>query len=215
MTLNIRDFCHNNSIFERFHAEYTENSGYSMRFFPKNWEIRINWYKINHISNNLGRKLRKIGIFTKTGTNSHTLFLQNNRMWIYISTIIKTIVFPHKNKVEKSHNLNLTKYPQIIVENTENSPNSSTYTIEYKIVRIPHLFFSKFGIFSSVMAIVLQTSSNCSYTKHQEQQLTAHTSIVERIMASVTNTHPYLQTHYCIHWCKSVNQHHQVQILNK
>ena len=34
-TPNTQDFCHNNSQFERFHAEYTENSGHSMRFFPK------------------------------------------------------------------------------------------------------------------------------------------------------------------------------------
>ena len=44
-------------------------------------------------------------------------------MWINISAIAKTIVFFHsKNKVGKSHNSNLTKYPQVIVENTENSP---------------------------------------------------------------------------------------------
>ena len=34
-TPNTRDFCHNNSQLERFHAEYTKNSGYSMRFFQK------------------------------------------------------------------------------------------------------------------------------------------------------------------------------------
>ena len=60
-------------------------------------------------------------------------------MWIYISAIAKTIVFPHKTKVGKSQNSNLTKYPQVIVENTENSPNSSSYTIEYKSARSSHL----------------------------------------------------------------------------
>ena len=34
-TPNIRDFHHKNSQFEHFHAEYSENSGYSMRFFRK------------------------------------------------------------------------------------------------------------------------------------------------------------------------------------
>ena len=34
-TLITRDFCHKNPQFERFHAEYTENSGHSMRFFRK------------------------------------------------------------------------------------------------------------------------------------------------------------------------------------
>ena len=32
-TLNTWDFCHKNSHFECFHAEYTEKSGHSMRFF--------------------------------------------------------------------------------------------------------------------------------------------------------------------------------------
>ena len=34
-TPNTRDFRHKNSQFEHFHAEYTKNSGYSMRFFQK------------------------------------------------------------------------------------------------------------------------------------------------------------------------------------
>ena len=34
-TPNVWDFHHNISKFERFHAEYTENSGYSIGFFRK------------------------------------------------------------------------------------------------------------------------------------------------------------------------------------
>ena len=34
-TPNTWDFHHKNSQFERFQAEYTENSGHSMRFFRK------------------------------------------------------------------------------------------------------------------------------------------------------------------------------------
>ena len=47
-------------------------------------------------------------------------------MWVHISTIAKTIVFPHKTKVEISHKSNLTKTSTIIVENTENLPNPSS-----------------------------------------------------------------------------------------
>ena len=60
-------------------------------------------------------------------------------MWIHISEIAKTSIFLHKIKVGKSQNSNPTKYPQVIVENTKNSPNSSSYTIEYKFVRNSHL----------------------------------------------------------------------------
>ena len=104
-------------------------------------------------------------------------------MWIYISSIIKTIIFPHKIKVEKSHNLNLTKYPLIIVENTENSPNSSFYTIEHKLVRNSHLLSQKMAFSQVPQQLFKQTNANCSHTKFSEQQLTAHTSIVKRITA--------------------------------
>ena len=60
-------------------------------------------------------------------------------MWVHSSILAKTIVFPHKIKVEIVHKLNPTKTSTIIVENTENSPKSSFYTIEYKIVRNSHL----------------------------------------------------------------------------
>ena len=56
-------------------------------------------------------------------------------MWIHSGALSKTIILPHKTKVEIIHKSNPTKPSTIIVENTENSPNSSSYTIEYKIVR--------------------------------------------------------------------------------
>ena len=70
-------------------------------------------------------------------------------MWIYISAIAKTIFFPHKTKVEIFTNHYLAKTSTIIVENTENLPNSSSYTIEYKLVRISHLLSQKLA-FSQV-----------------------------------------------------------------
>ena len=41
----------------------------------------------------------------------------------------------------------LQKYPQVIVEKTENSPNSSSYTIEYKLVRNSHLLSQNWHFF--------------------------------------------------------------------
>ena len=88
-------------------------------------------------------------------------------MWIYISAIAKTIVFPHKTKVEKSHNSNLTKYPQIIVENTENSPNSSIYTIEYNIVRNSHLLSQKLA-FSQVPQQLFNKQVEIAHTQNYQ-----------------------------------------------
>ena len=46
-TPNTRDFHHKNSKIERFHAEHTENSGYSMRFFRKIGKLALFGIKLN------------------------------------------------------------------------------------------------------------------------------------------------------------------------
>ena len=64
-------------------------------------------------------------------------------MWIYISAIAKTIIFSTQNRGGNISQVIFCKTSTIIVENTENSPNSSSYTIEYKLVRISHLLSQK------------------------------------------------------------------------
>ena len=71
----------------------------------------------------------------------------------------ETILFPHKTKVEIVHKSNPTKKSTIIVENTENLPNSSFYTIEYKIVRNSHLLSQNWHF--------LKCHSNCFTNKHK------------------------------------------------
>ena len=80
-------------------------------------------------------------------------------MWVHISAIGKTIVFPHKIEVEILNKLYPTKTSTIIVENTKNFPYSSSYTIEYKIVRNSHLLSHKNWH-------LLKCHSNCSTNKH-------------------------------------------------
>ena len=125
---------------------------------------------------------------------------RNNFMWVHISKIAKTIVFPHKTKVENLIIQILQKHPQIIVENTENPPNSSINTIEYKIVRNSHPLSQNWHF--------LKCHSNCSTNKHK---LLTHKVIKAAIncsyvycegnTATVVNTHYSLQMHYCCHWC--------------
>ena len=67
-------------------------------------------------------------------------------MWVNISTKAKTIVLPHKIMVVILHKLFLAHISTIIAENTENSPNLSSYTIGHKIVRKSHLLLHKIGI---------------------------------------------------------------------
>ena len=114
-------------------------------------------------------------------------------MWVHISTKAKTIVLPHKFEVVILHKLYLTKKTStIIVENTENLPYSSSYTIEYKTVRNSHLLSYKNWHF-------LKCHSNCSTNKckllmHKpsKQQLTAHTSIVKGNMTKCHKHAPFL-----------------------
>ena len=104
-------------------------------------------------------------------------------MWLQISAKAKQFFYHTKIKVVIFHKLNLTHIFTIIAKNTENLLNSSSYTIEHKIVRKSHLLSCKIGIFSGATAIVLQTNINCSYARASKQQLTAHTSIVKGDMA--------------------------------
>ena len=112
-------------------------------------------------------------------------------MWIHIS---KSYLF-HTNKVETVHKLFFAKkQPTIIVENTENLPNSSSYTIDHKLVRNSHPLSQKLAFSQVPQQLFYTQSTNCSHTNFSKQQLTAHTSIVKKIMASVTNTHKSLQS---------------------
>ena len=81
-------------------------------------------------------------------------------MWVHISTKAKTIVLPHKNQGDNTSQIIATQTSTIIVENTENLPNSSSYTIEYKIVGNPHLLSHKIWHF-------LKCHSNCSTNKRK------------------------------------------------
>ena len=172
-----------------------------MQNTPKTWDIRWDfseklgncniWYKINLKSNNLGRKLQKIGFFSKIGTNFQILFLQIIICGYILAQKLKQLFYHTKLKVVIFHKLYLAQISTIIAENTENLPNSSSYTIEHKTVRNSHLLYTKIGIFSSATTIVLQTSVNCSYAKSSKQQLTAHTSIVKGDMTKCYKHAPF------------------------
>ena len=75
-TPNIRDFRFKNIQWSVLQAEYTENSGYSMRFFRKIGKFAIIGEKLGLQPNILGRKLRKIGFFAKTSNTLKSFALQ-------------------------------------------------------------------------------------------------------------------------------------------
>ena len=122
-------------------------------------------------------------------------------MWIHSSALGITIIFPHKTKVEIIHKSNLTKTSKIIVENTENSPNSSSYTIEYKILRNSHLLSQNWHF--------LKCHNNCSKNKCKlltnkviKAAIDCSYVYCEEKYDKVSQTRTFsLQTHYCVHWC--------------
>ena len=158
-TPNTWDFHHKNSQLEHFLSRIHQKLGIFDEIFPKNLEIHIIWYKITHKSNNLGRKLQKIGLFAETGTNFHTLLLQIITCGCILAKLLKQLFFNTKLRWRCLTNQILQKYPQIIVENTENLPDSSSYTIEYKIVRNSHLLSQNWHF--------LKCHSNCSTNKRK------------------------------------------------
>ena len=110
-------------------------------------------------------------------------------MWIHISKIAKTIIFFPQTDVESFHKLFFFKS---IHNYCRKHRKFAKFVILHNRMEISEKFspiVTKFGIFSNATAIVLQTSTNCSHTKLSKQQLTALTSIVKRIVVSVTNTH--------------------------
>ena len=92
--------------------------------------------------------------------------------------------FAKTSNVLRSFSLQLVAQ-DTIVEHTKNSHNSHLYTNSEKFSPI----VSKIWHSSSATSIVISISVNCSHTKNLKEQSTAHTSIVKRIMVSVTNTH--------------------------
>ena len=81
-------------------------------------------------------------------------------MWVYIRAKVSTIVLPHKTEVVILQKLYPAHIFKFITENTENPPNSSSYTIAYKIVRNSHLLSHRNWHF-------LKCHSNCSTNKHK------------------------------------------------
>ena len=137
--------------------------------------------------------------YTKNSGYSMVFFRKIGKITILHTKLISSIKFVGRklrkigffaktSNVLKSFSLQLVAQ-YTIVEHTENSHNSRLYTIQHKSVRNSHLLSQKSGISSSATTIVISTSVNCSHTKISKEQLTPHTSIVKRIMVSVTNTH--------------------------
>ena len=161
-----------------------------MRFFRKIGKFTLFSLKLTIKSNDLGRKLRKIGFFAKVNTNFRKLFLQIIACGYILAQLLKTTVFPHKIKVGKSQNSNPTKYPQVIVEKTENLPNSSSDTIEYKLVRNSHLLSQKLA-FSQVSQQLFNKQAQSLTHNHQKAAINCSYIYCEEIYGKVLQTRTF------------------------
>ena len=191
-TPNTWDFCHKNHNYSVFHAEYTENSEYSMRFFQKIGKLTGLEQKLTIKPNNLSRKLRKVGFFTKISTNFRKPFLQIITCGYILAKLLKQLSFPHKQRWKPFTSNFSAKPSTIIVENTENSPNSSSYTIEYKLVRNSHLLSQKLAFYQVSQKLCTYKVQIAHTQITKKQQLTAHASIVKRYTAKCYKHTPFL-----------------------
>ena len=116
-------------------------------------------------------------------------------MWIHISKIAKTIVFPHKQMWKPLTSYFSAKPSTIIVENTENSPKSVILHNRMQISEKFSPIVSKIGISSSAPSIVLHTKRKLLTRKLSKQQLTAHTSIVKSYTAKCYKHAPISSKH--------------------
>ena len=113
----------------------------------------------------------------------------------------------------KSFPLQLITQITIIVEHTEKFAQFATLHNTNKLVRNSHVLSQKSGIFSSATAIFSKKHKLFTH-KILKQQVITHTSIVKRIMVSVTNMHPSSSNALL---CQLVSQTYRLlhKILNK
>ena len=105
--------------------------------------------------------------------------------------LLKQLYFSTQTEVEIFHKLFSAKPSAIIVENTENSPNSSSYTIEYKLVRNSHLLSQKMAFSKVPQQLFNIQSANCSHTIYQAA-INCSYVYCEGIYSKVLQTHTIL-----------------------
>ena len=102
--------------------------------------------------------------------------------------LLKQLSFPHKQRWKFFTSYFSAKPSTIVVENTENSPNLSSYTIEHKLVRKFSPIIPKIGIFSSVTAIVQHTKRKLLTHKLSEAAINCSYNYCEEIYGKVLQT---------------------------
>ena len=86
-----------------------------MRFFRKIGKFALFSIKLTIKSNNLGRKLQKIGFFAKISTNFRKLFLQIITCGYILVQLLKQLFFSTQTEVEIFHkSFFLQNHPQLL-----------------------------------------------------------------------------------------------------
>ena len=120
-----------------------------MRFFRKIGKFTVFGIKLTIKSNNLGRKIRKIGFFAKISMNFRKLFLQIIACGYILAQLLKNH-FPRKIKVGISQNPNPTKIPTSYCRKNQ---KFDKFVILHNRIQISEKFspiISKLAFFSQV-----------------------------------------------------------------
>ena len=128
-----------------------------------------------------------------------TIYLQFY-MWFYKGIKVYILAITQKFIVALFYKINPVQITTIIGENTENLLNSVPHTIEISIqicekfspiVKLNLTFFLKCHSYCYIII------ANCSYAKHQRQELIAHKVYCEEKYTKVLQTHDFLSpTHF-------------------
>ena len=107
------------------------------------------------------KKLRKIGIFHKTVKRIFNNKYLQTYLWFYKGVKLNILATKQKPAVAQNYKINPIQITTIIAENTENSLNSVSYTIDtiqFKNCEKFSPIVTQNHIFSSAKAIVTQTA---------------------------------------------------------
>ena len=130
-----------------------------------------------------------------TGVNNFCKYLQFY-MWFYKGIKVNSLAIAQNISVVLIYKISPVQITTIIAENTENLLTSVPHTIEKLINQNCGKFLSyckaKFGTFLKCHGYYCSIIINCSYTKHQRQQSTAHKIYCERKCTKVLQTHVFL-----------------------
>ena len=176
-----------------------------MQNTPKTRDIQCDFSKKSGNLPFCMQKINNFNTFCEGKTPKNRDFLQQRQflqfyMWFYKGIKVNISATTQKFIVALIYKTNPVQITTIIAQNTENSLNSVSHTIESSIQiceKFSPIVKLKFGIFLKCHGYCYTIIANCSYAKHQRQQLISHKVYCKEKCTKVLQTRDFLShTHF-------------------